>query len=446
MKLFLVLFAFFYSILSYGQSSLPFYYEQNLPLYGKPTGVAEYYYEYYTQAKAHYYNHTMEYDSYGRIKTHIKSNSGLLNLDSIPLPFHTIIDLRPVTITYSFSYDTHNRLIYFVRNQYQEEVGVYQQDEEWEYDDKGMLMEHNFWEITSTDTILKNPSTQRTVYRDSAGKVLKIEKQNYSFSNKGLALNESTEFSYRSNLLDTIFIYGENSGTRTLKEKRYNILFQNYDPLNTDSILYHSYTSMDQLGQITGYSFSYDTLERKLRSATTDISNDTLTKSEWVYEPFKTTERRDDYYSMETYYDETGYERYREEFDNGYSLAVPADLNTRTIENGRIKNALLEIWDPVTLFYRKDTEYTFDYNKVAGIGIRPKPLREIRVYPNPSAGTIYLENTEDIVRLELISSEGKSTILPVSPILTLNVPTGLYILCTYFRNDSSQRTKIVVAD
>ena len=437
----LLIFILFGSFFSCGQT-LPFYYEQNLPLYGKPSSVAEYYYEYHTQVKAHYYDHTMEYDSYGRITKHIKSNKDLLNPDSIPLTFRDIIDLRAITITYSFKYDHKNRLSRFSRHQYQEEVGIYQQDEEWKYDNYDMLIEHNFWEIRGADTVLKNPSYNRIVFRDAFERVKKIEKYTYSFADKSLQLSEITEFSYKQDV-DTIVFYRFFNGAKFLIEKRFQFTFLKYDPLNTDAVIYASYTSADGDGQVAKHSLLYDGLNRMTSWLSTTVGNDTLTKTEWLYEPFKTTENTHSY-SLEVYFDETGYEKYREEFEGGSSLAVPSEKNTRDVRNGEIKNALLEVWDPVTYFYRKDTEYIYKYDRLTGIDPSSELQREIKVYPNPSAGTFYIDKLYGIQKLELVSSDGKSTLLPIASTLTLNAPRGIYILCAFFEDASVQRTKIII--
>lgn len=445
MKTLISLLFCFHTFLSFGQQLLPFYYEKNLPLYGKPVKVSEYYYEYHSQAKAHYYNHQMTYDDQGRIKTHVKSNAGLLDLDNIPLPFHTILDLRPVTITYSFKYDGENRLVYFTRNQFQEEVGTYQQDEEWKYDAHGMLTEHNFWEVGISDTILKNPSFRRTIFRDGSNQVHKIEKAAYSFSAKDLVVSEITGFTYRSGFIDTIFTYRVSNGIQSLVDKKYNITFRRYDPLNTDSVLFDAYSRADQTGQVTLHMITYDRDNRKIRSVTTTTAQDTIALTEWTYDLFRTVEETDGYYTLETYHDETGYETYREEFQNGSSLAKPSEYNTRLVEDGKIKHALLEIWDPVTLFYRKDTEYIFEYDVVSGLTNSPEP-KICRVFPNPSRGILHIENTEGITRLELISADGKSVMLPVANVLTPDVPKGIYILCASYQDSFTYRTKIVITD
>ena len=48
MKKLLLLLSFFCYWKLMAQPTLPFYYEQNLPLYGNPLKVEEYYYEYHT--------------------------------------------------------------------------------------------------------------------------------------------------------------------------------------------------------------------------------------------------------------------------------------------------------------------------------------------------------------------------------------------------------------
>lgn len=428
---------------SFGQVSLPFYYEQNLPLYGHPLKVEEYYYEYHTQAKAYYYHHTIEYDAQGRVQKHVKSNVGLLDLDNIPEPFHGIIDTRPVTITYSFRYDSQNRLSRFSLHNFQEQVATFQRDEEWKYDAQGMEVEHNFWDVSTTDTLLKNPSSKRVIYRDASNRVQRIEKYTFSFADKALVMSGITENKYGPVDLDTVTTYRINEGSEILVEKKYNLSFKKYDPLNTDSLSYTSYTAIDNWGEVTQHTFVYDGLNRKVESLTTTLLQDTVTITDWLYEPLKITETTDRH-TVETHYDETGYERYHEEFEDGYSLRMPEDMNTRETEDGEIKRAILEIWDPVARFYRKDTEYTFYHTISTGIEGSTLALKANNIYPNPSTGTLYLENARDMMGVELISSEGTSVPLSVNAVLELEVPKGLYLLSATFRDGSIQRTKIML--
>ena len=442
MKRLFILLVFFYLGQVDAQPVLPFYYEQNLPLNGRPNKISEYYYEYHTQAKAHYYDHFLQYDAQGKVKSHVKTNKDLLHPDSIPLTFKDIIDPRAVTIAYSFEYDNHNRLIYFRKKQSQDEVGSFQQDEEWKYDQQGMLVAHLFTTIENGDTVLKNPSSRRTIYRDGTNKVLKIEKFTYFFANKGLVLNEVTEFGYRSRILDTITSYRILDGEKTLVSKKYAILFNKYVPLNTDSLLFESYLE-DIFDRITKHTFRYDDAQRMTESITQSDNGDTLSYSTWTFEALKTTENTDDHIT-ETFFDETGYERYEEEFEGGYSLATPADLNTRKLEDGKMKHALLEIWDPVTRFYRKDTEYFFYYDQTTGTETEMSAKNEFQVYPNPSFGTLFLKNWNELTRLDLISVDGLTFSLPIQPVLQLNVPKGLYLLQALFADGSSKQTKIVI--
>lgn len=425
------------------QLVLPFYYEQNIPLNGRPNKVSEYYYEYHTQAKAHYYDHFLQYDSEGRIKTHVKTNKDFVHPDSIPLTFKDIIDPRAVTISYSFDYDAQNRLVYFRKNQSQDEVGIFQQDEEWKYDQQGMLVAHYFSTIENGDTVLKNPSSRRIVYRDNSNKILKIEKLAFSFADKGLILNEISEFGYRSGILDTITSYRIQNGQKTLASKKYEISFKKYTPLNTDSLLFNSYFEIDASDVITKHIFRYDDEQRMTESITQSADGDTLFYSKWIFETLKIIENTDGI-RTETYYDETGYKKYEEQFQGEYSLATPADMNTRRLENGDIKYALLEIWDPVTRFYRKDTEYIFFYDQTTGTDMELLAKNEFQAYPNPNAGTLFLKNWDKLMRLNLISVDGLAFSLPIQPVQELNVSKGLYLLQATFADGSSKQMKIVV--
>lgn len=419
-----------------------FYYEQNLSLYGNPSDAEEFYYEYHTQAKAHYYSHHMSYDPQGRIKTHVKTNVGLL--DSIPLTFQGIIDTRPMTITYSFEYNERGQYTHFVRHQFQEEVGTFQQDEIRQYDSYGMLTRQLFQEVNGTDTVVKNPSTKRIIYRDASHKVTHIEKYTFSFADKGLILSEITSFGYLTDKIDTISVFQIGSSGPTLKGKKYGLMFQSYHDLNTDSLLFLSYSMADVVGDVTKHAFSYDTANRMLHHAILDSTGAFIAQSNWSYEPFKTTESTSGRYRLEVYTDETGYERYREEFQNDYSLAVPADMNTRTVENGRIQHALSEVWDPVTLFYRKDTEYFYSYGDMTGLLTRPALNNRLSVYPNPSSGTIHLPESVDIERLEICSVEGKVSTLTPNVTIQLDLPKGIYLLNAWRKDGSYQSMKLLV--
>lgn len=447
MKNFQFIIPLFISVISYAQPELPFYYEKNLPLYGQPQYIEEYYYEYHTQVKAHYYIHVIEYDALGRVKTHAKSNVGLVDPEDIPPTFAGIIDPRPVTITYLFTYyGNENRLTRFTRHQYQKDVGTLQQDEEWIYDDFGMLTEHNFWEVQLNDTVLKNPSSRRAVYRDPSGKVEKIEKYTYSYLDGDLIVSELTLFSYDSGLIDSVATYRITNGTRKLHEKRFNLSFERYDPFNTDSLLYASFTAVNQAGDTSLNSIHFDEFNRELLALTTTLDEDTISITEWAYEPGKTTRTNDKYYVLEIYYDETGYETYREEFEGGNSLAVPADFNTRAIEDGKIAHALLEIWDPVALFYRKDTEYIYDVDITTNLAFSDPALTRKEIFPNPTRGTVFLPEFDRIERLELISLHGTVIQPSVNEKINLDLPNGIYMLYTFYKDGSFQTSKLVIRD
>ena len=431
------------STVSRGQiRDLPFYYEKNLPLDGLPAKVEEYYYEYHTQAKAHYYNHFIEYDSLDRVRKHVKTNTGLL--DDIPLTFINIIDPRPVTITCLFEYDSHKRLIHFIRNQYQEEVGEWRQDEEWLYDRYHTLVEHNFWEVSEEQKIIKNPSVRWRYDREANGQVKRIEKLTYSFGDRGLVLSEITELGYRQNVLDTISIYQVLNERITLREKRVDLRFHQYNDTNPDSMLLRSYYRVDVAGDTTLQSVIYDDQNRRLEALTRGVSGDTITHTEWQYEELALIETVNKLYTREIYYDETGYECYREEFQNGYSLAVPADFHTRTLDNGRMQTALYEIWDPVTYFYRKDTEYLYFYDPVTSLPQNAFLSDAIMVFPNPSSGTFYLDKPDDVAEISLYSTDGKISELPVSYAITPECPKGIYLLVIKKRDNSVQKTRIVL--
>lgn len=444
-KIFTVLVMLIFSFLSnsvYSQlSDLPFYYEKNLPLNGYPPKVEEYYFEYHSQVRAHYYNHFIEYDSKGRVKKHIKTNEGLL--DDVPLIFQSIIDPRPVTITCTFEYDGSNRLVYFVRNQYQEEVGDWRQDEEWIYDSYGVLKEHNFWDVSEGQWIIKNPSVRWNYQRNNKGQVVRAEKQTFSFNVGDLAISEITHYGYRQDVLDTISVYRVLNGTNSLREKRYQLSFHRYHDLNPDSILLSSYISVASSGDTILQTITYDGHDRKLTSYSVGTSGDTIARTIYEYDEFSVKETFNHIDRLEVYYDETGYERYREEFQNGFSLAVPADLYTRVLENGKMISALREIWDPVTYFYRKDTEYLYFYD-ITSIPQRNLLRDKITVYPNPGSGTFYLDRLNDISQLSLYTMDGKVWNFAPGASIKSECSAGIYLLVIKLNDGSVEKTRLVI--
>ncbi|GAL85861.1 hypothetical protein CHU_3267 [Sporocytophaga myxococcoides] len=422
-------------------SNLPFYYEKNLPLVGNPPKVEEYYFEYHTQTRAHYYNHFIEYDFMGRVKKHIKTNEGLL--DDVPLIFQTIIDDRPVTITCTFDYDGSNRLVYFVRNQYQEEVGEWRQDEEWIYDKYGALKEHNFWDVSEGQRIIKNPSVRWNYLRNNGGQVIRVEKQTYSFNVGNLTVSEITHYGYKQNVLDTVSVYRVLNGNNSLREKRFQLNFHRYHDLTPDSVLLSSYIRVSSSGDTTLQTITYDGHDRKLTSFSLGTSGDTIARTIWEYDEFSVKQTSNNIDRLEVYYDETGYERYREEFQNDFSLAVPADLNTRGLENGKMTSALREIWDPVTYFYRKDTEYLYFYD-ITSIPQKNAVIDKIAVYPNPGSGTFYLDRPNDISQLFLYAMDGKGwTFVPDACIIS-ECSAGIYLLVIKLNDGSVEKTRLII--
>lgn len=422
-------------------SDLPFYYEKNLPLNGHPPKVEEYYYEYHSQTKAHYYNHFMEYDPQGRVKKHVKTNEGLL--DDVPEIFQSIIDPRPVTITCSFNYDDNGRLVYFVRNQQQVEVDDWRQDEEWIYDSYGALKEHNFWDVSKGQKDIKNPSVRWKYLRNDKGQVVRVEKQTYSFSAGDLALSEITEFGYKQNVLDTISVYRVLNGNVTIKERRFQLSFRRYNDLIPDSILLSSFVSIVPSSDTTLHTITYNLQNRKLASYSIGTSDDTISHINWVYDDFSVKQTTNNIDRLEVYYDETGYEKYREEFQNNQSLAVPADLNTRILDNGKMISALREIWDPVTYFYRKDTEYLYFYD-ITSISKGYFVSDKIAVYPNPGSGTFYLDRPNDVSEISLYATDGKEWKLSPGASITSECSAGIYLLVIKMKDGSLEKTRLVI--
>ena len=110
-----------------------------------------------------------------------------------------------------------------------------------------------------------------------------------------------------------------------------------------------------------------------------------------------------------------------------------------------MKHALLEIWDPVTRFYRKDTEYLFYYDEITSTnGGEALAGNGFQAYPNPNTGQLFLKNWDKLMRLNLISVDGLAISLPIQPVLELNVPQGLYMLHARFADGSSMQTKLVI--
>lgn len=420
-------------------------YESNLSLYGKPLAIREYYYHRLAQIRGHFYNHQLSYSPTGKVVKHIKSNEALY--DTIPDLFENALPTIGTTI-YNFAYDTANRLVYF-ENKFTDSASKAstQRDEAWVYDNHNMLIQRNYWEWSEGTKIIKNPSYQRTISRDSQDQIVKIEKKSYSFLDRGLSLSEIVEYKYEDNLIDSIIIYQKNDqGEMVLFEKRYDLVFTMYNEVNTDSLLLASYTSMEKDGNLYTNILDYDAEYRQTLFLKKDVTGATVLKKEWIFEPYMSALVFNESQRFETHYDASGAITYQENFtkyaEEWSSDEVPLEVIERTIIDEKIILAAIKLWDQDQPFYRKkaDFEYVYDVPTLAN----DATVFQNIVYPNPCQGFIHVSNMDLLSALTLVGNDGQSTSLALSTNISLPVSSGLYILKMQYRDGSFQNLKLVV--
>lgn len=453
-EFFILLFALGINIFSQENQPINYGNYNTLSLVGLPSSVREYYYDRLSQIRAHYYNHLFTYDQSGHILLHTKTNIGLY--DTILPLFQNIVPPEGIT-KYSFAYDSKNRLIHFT-NLYKGLAGDSTRiDEEKEFDEYNMTTKSYVWEWTPENgKTIKNPSYDRKIFRDTNNRVLKIEKNAYSYTTNGLVLSEVITYKYDlSSQIDTVVFSGrDNNGQIVFKEKWYDLSYIKYNTQNTDSLLLASYKLKDASSSRFTVQQEYDSLERQTFYHKTDTSESTVLKKEWKYEDTSKTitiEYLDGSeligYRYRANFDKFGYLDFEETFtrdgEEWYPEGPPLEIIQRTYENGKIIKATTLLNDQDRNFYRLKADFEYEYNIVAQIDDQIDQ-KQYSVYPNPSQGLIYHSYDQNTTKLELIAADGTSKVLKAENPLQLEVPKGLYILLVKTEHQDWQKIKLII--
>lgn len=425
-------------------AQIPQNYESNLSLHGRPKAIREYYYHRLAQIRGHFYNHQLSYNSLGQVIKHQKTNEGLY--DTIPDLFEGA--LPPIgTTVYNFAYDSKNRLIYF-ENKFTDSSSqiTTQRDEAWVYDEHQMLIQRNYWEWSEGTKIIKNPSYQRVVTRDDQNRIVKIEKNSYSFLDRGLSLSEIILYKYKGNMIDSIIIYQKNDqGYMALFEKRYNLTFSMYNALNTDSLLLKSYTSMESDGYTYSNILSYDDQYRQTLFDKRDVNGVSVLNKEWIFEPYMTAMIFNGTQRFENHYDASGSLTFQENFtkydDEWFSDEVPLEVIERNISDEKVTFATIKLWDQDQPFYRKKADFEYVYETPTW---ETEELYKNAVYPNPCQGILHIKDIGKYASLTLIGYDGRASTLPLQETVLLEVASGLYIMKMGLKDGSYQNVKLVV--
>ncbi|MFN8437333.1 MAG: T9SS type A sorting domain-containing protein [Cytophagales bacterium] len=424
----------FFSILSsFAQVSEPLFYPK-IVLYGNPIAAKEYSYDPDTQEESLNYNHNFKYNTDGQLTEHLMS-------DKLISP-HFYQNIR-----YRFSYDNQKRLVYFWNEI--EGINDYKSDWEhqWVYDTQGMIVEDNQWAIDNTTKNLGYNSFKRVVTRNANNQVLKIERRNYEGYSDTLVLEKSEEYVYKDNKIDTIIFRERNvtlGGIMQVVQKRFDIKFLTYNDKNTDLIQYKSYNASDRNDYVFSMDFTYDSLGRITSETEKFLSY--ISVNSWTYEPNKTTYIEKDYTKNVKTFDESGEITIEEKFTKSGGVwesdGIPYIKNTRTFSGKNILTDLEEQYVFLDSKYIKTKKYVFEN---AAVGVTDEQiLHQDLVYPNPSEGFIHINGIENIVSMNLTSSNGITEQLPLATTISLEQPDGLYLLTIHYKNGTSKRMKLVV--
>lgn len=415
------------------QDLQPYFYKP-LDLFGNPSSAREYTYDYETQAESPAQDHSFKYSANGKLLEHLKSN------EAISPSFYQ-------NFRYRFQYDAQNRLNYY----WNESKGFngYASDweEQWVYDNFGMLVENNQWALSFGIKSLGYDSYKRIVTRNANDQVIKIDRKEYSGFDDSLVLEKTEVYKYKDNKIDTIIYWEKNvtlGGIMEIVEKRYDIVFKTSDDKNTDLIKFTSYASTDWDNKVYSTTYTYDASGRP--TSVTEQSGSTTIVDTWIYEANKTTFIDNDYKKTETTFDVSGKTVQDEVFyksdNNWVSDGAPYARNTRTFDGGKILTDLEESYSTSSTSYYKTTKYVFAYGTVA---VQDAQLQtQNLVYPNPTAGHINIQNMEHVQGLKITSCNGFTVSLPLSSSIELQQQAGLYILTIDYENGSSQKVKVVV--
>ena len=439
----LPLFFLFITSTLFAQNENPYAYNNAIITDDQPTSVKEYYYDYDEQTAKHVQNHTLKYNAEGLLTERIESSEGLLDL--------------PQTYRYRFQYDSKSRLIYYWNEQLIGSVYKSQNEQQWIYDSNDMITEDNQWSVTNGTKYLGANSYKRVITRDVNNKVLKIEKSIYTSTADDddlvLVLDKVYTFKYdANNILDSIIVFRRNvtlDGIMTLESKQYDFQFKNYDVLNTDLLEYNSYQTSNYNGVKTNIVNTYDAEGRILTETETYEDDELINETEYTYESDKITIAN--LYEKKIYYiDASGrswkYETYVN-YDEEWELENPAyTMNTRTFENGKIVSDLYKNqYNSETGTYKNDVRYDYEYSSLP-TGIVASNVKDVVfLYPNPSAGMVYVNGFQNMQKLSISSITGATLSLPLQEQIDLSgLAAGVYIVTAEYNNQTSDIQRLIV--
>lgn len=430
---------FLLSVQAIAQEVKPYYYNNKLIFKDKPISVKEYGYDYDTKEEKEMKNHTLTYTPQGKIATHTESNEGISTWFQ--------------TFRYRFSYDAAGRLIYYWSEQYSSFNNTFtsQWEEQWVYDDFGMLVEYNNWSVSSGTKYIGADSWKRKITREQgSNRVLTTATRKYSTFNKDFELSDSLEFKYKAGKLDTLRFYKSNAtwgGRMDLDETRYNLDLRVENYTNTDSIKYNSFTYDDWYPTTRTREFGYDASGRLISDITKSQDGTKESEVAITYETGKVTTINNGTEKTVSYIDQTGLEYKREVYSwsNGsWSLGSPYYwLKTRTFAENKLSEELVQSYSASTSTYEKESRFVYTYENSLGLSEEAKRL-DVSVAPNPTTGNIVIRNSEKLSAISLIKMDGTSRTIAVSPSVLLDENPGCYLLRLTGNEGSHADYKIVI--
>lgn len=437
----LPLFFLFVTSTLFAQNENPYAYNNAIITDNQPASVKEYLYDYQTQAPELVKNHTFKYNSSGLVTEHVESNEGISDIYQ--------------TFRYRFQYDSKSRLIYYLNEQKKFSGYDSQNEQQWVYDTHDMITEVNIWSVVNGTKYLGYNSYKRVITRDVDNKVIKIEKSIYSSFDDALVLDKVYTFKYdANNMLDSIILFGRNItlGKMTLESKQFAFNFKNYDVVNTDMLVYNSYKTLNYNNEKSSIVNLYDS-EGRLISIETAQNNVVVNQITWTYKEDKITqEDRFGYERDIDYIDASGRiwknETYSYNFDTGlWDLEDPAyEMYVRTFANGKVTSDLHKNqYDSETQTYKNDTRFDYEYSSLP-TGIVASNVKDVvLIYPNPSAGIVYVNGFQSMQKLSISSITGATISLPLQEQIDLSgLAAGVYIVTAEYDNQKSDIQRLVV--
>lgn len=441
---FLHLFLLFSSTTLFAQNLNSYAFNSEIITNNQPSSVKEYLYGYYTQIPALVQNHTLNYNSNGLLVEHVRSNEGISNF------YQTFRD--------RFEYDSKSRLIYHWDEQKLFSGYSSQREQQWVYDNQDMITEVSFWSVVNGTKNIGSDSYKRVITRDNDNKVLKIEKSIYTYSfddsKYELVLDQEFTFKYDAdNVLDSIIVFARNitlGGVMKLNSKQFDFNFKNYSATNIDLLVYNSYQTSNYDGVKRNIVNTFDTQDRILTTTETYASDDELiNKTTWTYETDKIT-KTDLYERKITYIDVSGISWKTENYSyNGTDWEldeVPFEMYERTFDNDRIVSDLHKsYYDTETETYKNDTRYDYEYSTIITGILAQQASNGVVIYPNPSAGIVYVNGVENIQKLSIASINGTSMSLPLLEQIDLSaLAAGVYIVTVEYNNQTTDIQRLIV--